>query len=114
MKKFILIVTMLLIASPLFAFEFMEKMDPGEIIDATGYHWAGPFKALSIMAAPDGNGRELVGIRITGFTRWPASPRKMDWHVMQAAISSGRAVWLYMNTGQTQWGYIAVGQKPTY
>ena len=113
MKRILFLIVLLTAsASPLFAFEFIEKTNPGEMIDAAGYHWAGPFKALSIMAAQDNAGQELIGIRLAGLTIWPASSRKMDWSVMQAAFTSGRAVWLWMNADRSGWFYIAVGMKP--
>ena len=112
MKK-ILFLALLLTASPLYAFEFMEKMDLGEMTSASGFYWAGPYKALYIVASHDNYGTEYVGIALNGGIRGIASYRKMDWFVMQVAIAAGKNVWLYViDSVPNQWGYIAVGQKP--
>ena len=91
---------------------FRDQTAISQMIDAAGYHWAGPFKALSILAASDEYGRQIVAVKITGMAGWPSSHRETDWPVMQTAITSNKAVWLWMNADRTQWCYIAVGQKP--
>ena len=114
MKKAISLVCLLvfLTAPSASALDFMQKSDPGEIVDALGNHWAGPFKAITVIAGSDSYGGKFLSLKLTGLSRWPYSYSEMDWFVMQAAVSSGKNVWLFMDANRTLWYYIALGQKP--
>ncbi len=117
MKKLSVLVIVLFVFSPFLAFGFdygpvVEKAEPKENDTLDGYSleavWTGPYRAHGMFSWVENN-RQTVVVGLTDGRAYQ-SPSQKDWHVMGAAFTSRRNVYILRDA--SHWYSILVGTGP--